>query len=212
MELSQENKYVLECFKKNFSGDAAGRVIIYGIGNNTRVILENAKADNIMGLMDASCEGQIVMGLPALTMQEAVEKGDCVVIVARNSVVPIIFERIKMLEERWEFPIYNLQGERLIKKKNKEYRNDSPYWEKSELSLLDAIHHHRTISFDIFDTLIMRNCLVPQDLFFMQEIELKKLNMVSDGFASARREAEEELAEQYPTLSDNYENVRKRMN
>lgn len=211
MELSQENKYVLECFEKNFKSDVVGRVIIYGVGNNTRVILENAKADNIMGLMDSSCEGQIIMGFPVLTMQEAVKKGDCVVIVARNSVVPIIFERIRVLEEKWGFPVYNIQGERLIQKKRTEYRNDNPYWEKSEQALLDAILCHVTISFDIFDTLIMRRCMVPQDLFFMQEQELKKLNIESDGFVSARREAEAELKEQYPTLSDIYEKVRKKM-
>ena len=208
MELSQENLYVVECYKNNFIEKNKGRVIIYGLGINTRAILEMLGTQYVAGLMDAACEGKKVMGLPVYSLEEAVQHGDCVVIVARNSVVPIIFERIRILEERWEFPIYNIRGERIIEKKEKQFKNDSAYWKKGMKELLESIKKHDVISFDIFDTLIIRKCMLPTDVFDLVEAELKKKDINANGFAVARREVEMHLKDRWPTLEEIYEGVR----
>lgn len=211
MELSQENSYVVECYKNNFIEKSKGRVIIYGLGVNTRAILEMLGAQYVAGLMDAACEGKKVMGLPVYSLEEAVQHGDCVVIVARNSVVPIIFERIRILEERWEFPIYNIRGERIIEKKEKPFKNDSAYWKKSMKELLESIRKHDVISFDIFDTLIIRKCMLPTDVFDLAEAELKKKGINANGFAVTRREVEMQMKDRWPMLKDIYEGVRREM-
>ena len=211
MELSKENQYVIGCFKKNFCEKKVGRVAIYGVGNNTRALISALPLMNVVGLMDPTCEGKVVMGYSVLSKEEVLEKADCIVIVARNSVVPIIFDRIKDLEEKHCFPIYNIQGERLINKKRIVYKNDSEYWDKTEEALMCAIEKHQVISFDIFDTLVMRTCMLPTDIFEMLEIKLKGLEIFSDNFASIRRETEEELYDIYPTLDNIYAGIQKKM-
>lgn len=211
MEFSQENQYVIECFKKNFDEKKMKRVAIYGIGNNTKALISALPLRNVVGLMDSLSEGKIVMGYPILSKEEVLKKADCIVIVARNSVVPIIFDRIKDLEEEYSFPIYNIQGERLINKKRMAYRNDSEYWDKTEEELMCVIEKHQVISFDIFDTLVMRTCMLPTDIFEMLEIRLKDLGIASDNFSAIRREIEEELGDIYPTLDNIYAGIQKKM-
>lgn len=203
---------MVECFQKNFTKDNKKKIIIYGIGINTRAILSEADTSNVAGLMDASCEGEIIMGYPVLTVEEAAINGDCVVIVARNSVVPIIFKRIRELEDKWGLPVYNIHGERLIHKKAAAYENNNPYWEKSEESLIQCIRKRETVSFDIFDTLIIRKCMLPTDIFMMAEKELKRIGIASDGFAAARREAEIEIEDNHPDINGIYECLKEKMN
>lgn len=212
MELSQENRYVVRCFETNFIEQGKKKIILYGLGINTRAILETLEESGVVGLMDSTCEGENIFGLPVYTMEEARKLGTCVVIVARNSVVPIIFERIRELEEKWNFPVFNVQGERLIQKeKEKRFENNNPYWNKSEDKLLERIGKHEIISFDVFDTLIVRKCMLPVDVFDMVERELKKKGVKAGGFSLIRREAEVRIAGSYPKLQEIYEVIRQEM-
>lgn len=211
MELSQENLYVVGCFEKNFIKGRSEKVVIYGIGVNTRAILASVDTSNIVGLMDASCEGSSIMGQPVLTMEEARQRGSCVVIVARNSMVPIIFERIKALETEWDFPVFNIHGERLIRKKALMFENNTPYWEKTGQSLLQAISQSDVISFDIFDTLVVRDCMLPEDIFRITEQALEGRQIPADHFYDARREAEFQIRESFPTIDAIYRLVQEKM-
>lgn len=212
MELSQENRYVIQCFREKFIDENRGNIIIYGIGANTRAILEMIKNPRIVGLMDATCEGEIVMGLPVYSVEEASEHGDCVVIVARNSVVPIIYERIHVLEEKNNLPIYNIYGERLKNREKKTYfENENVYWTKNEADLFVSIDRHEIISFDIFDTLIVRKCMLPTDVFEMVEMKLAENGFMAEGFATARREAEILLEGTFPKLQDIYDVLQRTM-
>lgn len=47
------------------------------------------------------------------------------------------------------------------------------YKAKSSAELVDLIDKYEVVSFDIFDTLIMRNTLVPEDVFRVMEVKLK---------------------------------------
>ncbi len=211
MKLSQENRYVIDCFNKILQKNPEKKAVIYGIGDNTQIILSEIGKTQVAGLMDAAFEGKQVLGLSVFSLEDAVKFGDYVVIVARSSVVPIIFERIKALEELYHFPVYNLEGERLIEKKAPIYRNENSYWEKKEDDLFRQISSHDTISFDIFDTLIMRDCMLPTDIFLMVELKLQERNIPCEGFYSARREAEIELEKGYPILQELYDYVQERL-
>lgn len=211
MELSQENRYVVECFKKHFSVDRQERVVIYGIGQNTRAILEETDVSNVIGLMDASCEGKMVMGYPVMSVEEVRRKAGCVVIVARNSVVPIIFERIKILEEKYRLPIYNICGERIAEKRAVIFENDHPYWEKKSEDMFYAMQQSAVVSFDIFDTLIVRDVCFPTDIFELTEIRLKRIGICADDLANVRRGAESKATRKYPKLEEIYEIVMREM-
>lgn len=164
MELSQEIQYVLEAYKAHFLGRE--RIVLYGVGINTKAILEEIQDGNIIGLMDPLCQGNVVMGKPVLSPEEASKRAGLIVIVARASVVPIIFERIRELETDHGIPIYNIEGKRLAEEES-DFCNDLPYWSYSAEELREQIDAADVISFDIFDTLLVRNVLRPVDLFFL---------------------------------------------
>ena len=189
MEYSNENLYVINAYKKNFT--QKNNVVIYGVGIHTKAILSAIQDNNIVGLMDPLCEGSTIMGLPVLTIDEAINIAEVIVIVARQTVVPIIFERIKQMEIDYNIPIYNIDGLRLIEYQEEKFSNDIWYWQCNEVELKNKINQADVISFDIFDTLIIRDVLRPVDLFAFLERILKQNKIQCDNFVTYRQNAED---------------------
>lgn len=167
------NKYV--AFAKAF-GDR--RIALYGLGGHTEYILSHlSDTSNIVGLMDAKRTGEIVYGLRVYSLDEIATRVDVVVIIARVAVERLIYERIKKLS-KLGIGIYNVNGEEFAAKyagKGNLFENDQ-YWDCSLSGLKAEIDRHTTISFDIFDTLLMRRVIRPHDeLGFAAE---KRLNVM----------------------------------
>lgn len=188
-------------------------IAIYGIGVNTKYILENSYADNLVGLMDAENEGKVIYGYPVLSTEEALHKVKAVIIVARRSAIRIIYNRIKYFEDKG-IKIYNLLGMELNSRNliSEEIRTNK-YWIKNKQHLFHEIYSHDVISFDIFDTLIGRKVLKPQDIFKIVEENLLK-NGLSISFAESRKEAEKIAYgnQEAPKLIDIYNILEKLLN
>ena len=76
-------------------------------------------------------------------------------------------------------------------------------------SVLDQIRNHSVISFDIFETLLVRKTLYPRDVFLLTEQKAKKAGYRAERFAVLRALAEDSipfcsLDEIYEILSDHY--------
>ena len=191
MELSQDALYVIESYKTHFQGKKD--IVLYGIGVNTKAILTEIHDPNIIGLMDPLSEGSIVLGKPVLSVAEASQQAGLIVIVARPTVVPIIFDRIRDLEVTHHIPIYNIEGKRLIEEEETLFSSDLPYWNCSSEALKQKIATADVVSFDIFDTLIARDVLRPVDLFVFLERKMQKEGIPCKSFAVQRRAAETQL-------------------
>lgn len=191
MELSQDAVYVIESYKAHFLG--RNNVVLYGVGTNTKAILNEVQDPNIVGLMDPLCEGSSIMGKPVLSVQEASEQAGLIVIIARPSVVPVIFERIRDLESSCHIPIYSIEGKRLIEEEGSHFSSDIPYWSCCSDELKHKIASAEVISFDIFDTLLVRDVLRPVDLFFFLERRLQYAGIPCQAFALQRQAAEAQL-------------------
>lgn len=96
-------------------------------------------------------------------------------------------------------------GQTEVKKVNQ--RKPYLYGSESQLSAREPVQHfakkllkHDVISFDIFDTLILRPLAVPADMFYMLELEHSYLN-----FANIRRESEQEARKIKYEASGTYE-------
>lgn len=77
-------------------------------------------------------------------------------------------------------------------------------------TLLDAIKVHDYISFDIFDTLLMRKVLLPEDVFELTARRLAKQGTVIKDFKQKRLKAQEELGLTNPDIYDIYERFQKK--
>jgi hypothetical protein len=199
-----ENEYITDQFQINFHSYKDKRIVLYGIGNNTKLLLERLKDYNIIGLMDAGNIGKTVYGLKVLSMNEIIKLNPIIIIIARPSVVNLIFKRISILEEDHNIPIFNIEGQRIKDLNIINFDKNNPYWTINGESLQKNIDRHDVISFDIFDTLIMRKIYLPSDVFYIVEERLREQHKMSIPFAEARINAENSFTSFCPTFDDIY--------
>lgn len=212
--LSEESKYVIDSFICNFTKYKDKSIALYGIGINTKNILDNIDGFNILGLMDAENVGGHFFGKKVLSYEEVIKNVDMIVIVARQSIVSIIYKRIEFLEKEYGIHIYTLDGE-LVANKNKEFIvDDIDYWKTNIEQLVTKINENEIISFDVFDTLIMRKTLQSQHIFEIVERRLyEEMNLKLD-FKNIRAQCERELNEKIeaPKFDEIYIELKNKLN
>lgn len=201
----QEQKVTLERFKKAFDGKKKKRIVLYGTGINAEAIVKNVTEYNIIGLMDAAKTGSIVWSLPVFSYEEVLEnQADFIVIVARPAVYTIIYNRIAEFVEKNHIPVYDIDGND-IKELCRSVEKENEYFEVSKESLMQKVLNADAVSFDIFDTLLMRKVLYPTDVFEL--MEKKCQGKYSFAFAKERIGAEKCLLGKgiNPTIRQIYE-------
>lgn len=211
--MQAEWKYVVENFNKNFVKFKDKRIVLYGIGKHTKAILDElGQQFNIVGLMDAEKAGEKIWGYPIFHLNELKDnRVDFIVIVARPSVHQIIYRRIAEYVEKNGIPTYSITGEKIfLEDELKDL--DNPYFKLQKQNLLDEIDRYDVISFDIFDTLLMRKTLYPKDIFFLLDYDFKDKEL-GFTFSDVRQEVEQELKKsKYPKLQEIYDAIRIKYN
>lgn len=204
----QEREYIMELFKKGMKKHTGQPIVLYGLGINTEYLIKYNKDQNIIGLMDVKRTGETFFGLPVMSEEEVSNKAKVIVIVARAEVVPIIYERIKKLKKE-DIDILTVAGN--LVGEEKQYKSDNPYWNQTEDKLKKEIDCHDQISFDIFDTLIMRKILRPDDLFEIMQTFAEKLLGRDYSFRFYRLKAAEQMYKEKvsPCIGEIYDCVQK---
>jgi FMN phosphatase YigB (HAD superfamily) len=160
-----EKEFIISSWEKHFSGMKDKKLAIYGIGKNTEIILQNFNSDNIVGLMDEARVGDNVYGKPVISPEQAAEMGvDIIVIVARACNVRIIYRRIADVCALNSISVFSGSG-KAVSFDDKEVKSFEKYANISERALKEKIRQADAVSFDIFDTLLMRRVLYPRDIF-----------------------------------------------
>lgn len=201
-----EAEYIYQEFEKHFSKRSKEPLILYGIGKNTGELLSRIQAYRIVGLMDGKKKEGTAWGKPILDYEDVLDlKVKTIIVIARPAVMGVIYHRISGFCKQNGITVYDVKGNDLSKiYVNQE--NDIPYFKQSIEDLKNEIEKHSIISFDVFDTLLMRKVLYPADIFTIME---KKKSF--PGFAHLRIEAERQLYEEKgnPTLEDIYERLQR---
>ena len=187
-DYSSEQQSVAMLFRKHFSKTRSVPLLLYGTGRNSEAILSLCPEIPVAGIMGPDVGGVEWGGKPVVSPEQAAEMGADIVIVARDSVVSIIYRRIQNLEERGVH-IYRVNG--MLVGKHQQYENgDLPYWKASAEALRGKIDSVCFVSFDIFDTLLTRCVLRPEDIF---QIVAHRLPWKTERFSLERQNAEKEL-------------------
>lgn len=193
---------MIDTFQQSFAPLREKNIVLYGIGKNTEAVLNGTEGFSFVGLMDQNTTGQTIFQQKVLSDEEVIALHPMIVIIARESVVNIIFKRIQYLNVEHGIEIYDFQGN-LLGQESLAYRNqDLPYWNASAEQLWEQIRNHDIISFDIFDTLLMRKALLPEDVFLLTEKRIAN----TARFAAIRQQAEKSL--HCPDLDEIYEKIR----
>ena len=179
------------------------KILVYGTGLTAKRLIRSLSGFQIHGIVDRVHFGGEVEGIPIVLWDEiGTVKIDTVIIASAPYNYRVIYERIINKCILYNITIYGANGQDL-----KEYFgwncfgvDAGRYFRKNEHELKQLVSQYDAVSFDLFDTLIMRKTLEPADVFDIVEDRIEKKGITINRFKIIRREAE---------LESNGENIYK---
>lgn len=204
-----EREYVITTFRKNFINEESRikDTVIYGLGKNTKTILETFPDYPIIGLLDGFETSGEIYGKRILSLD--VLKGVVyrIIIIARTGAQKIIYNRISEYCENHDIEVFNLEGENLSEK-NRTVLLENSYFELNKEDLQKEVDRHDNISFDIFDTLITRKVLYPENVF---ELISERIGSLNFDYVAERIKAEKRLSiHTIPNIYEIYEEIKRK--
>lgn len=168
--MEQKSKYEIEIenFRNVFANMQTKRIAIYGIGRRSATLLPGITDYNIVGLLDRDDNniGKELCDIKVISIDNIEAFADMIIINSDPSNYEIIYKRIA---KNIRIPVYYADGRLAdIAEKDASYERNL-YWNSSYEELKNNIDKADIISFDIFDTLIMRKIFSPEDVFRLLE-------------------------------------------
>ena len=193
---------------ENIAKKAQGRIAVYGLGKYA-CALASKMPEQIYCFCDGVKSDGDFESKPILPLNKLLSVGICTVVIAAGlSGERIVFDRINDFCQRKGIKIYGVQSGDL----NHAGRKESGSLRGQELKkkLWECIEAHDVISFDIFDTLLMRKTLYPMDVFDIVEYRAGKAGIsVLRGFRNYRHQAEVATERKKLGIEGIYDNLRK---
>lgn len=201
-----EEQYIYETFKENFIQNKKGNIVLYGTGIHTAKLLEKLRKGLVKGLMDVKRTGETLWGYQVLAYEDVRKISNvCIVIIARDAVLNTVYRRIEGFCKEYSIPVYDIHGRALTLRQTRTEVQECFLLKSKEL--LEKIEQAEYVTFDIFDTLLTRKILSPQEVFRY----IDTLNPISGLiFSEERKKAEAYI--QYvknPTIYDIYHCLQK---
>lgn len=171
------------------------KIALYGLGVETQKVLPQLEqAFQVIGLLDGYKEEGELYGHPILPFAEVVrQQVELIVVVARPGSCKAIAKRIGKVCREKQIALMDIRGNNLLEEKKViyDFKGMKGY---TKAELLQKIEEYDVVSFDLFDTLVMRNTLFPTDVYEILEGRLKQQGVAIEGFAGKRLECEKHLA------------------
>ena len=190
---------VLEIFKNK-------KIALYGLSAETqRILPEVEMVCEVVGLLDGFKTNGELFEKPIISLEEAIMQGiEGIIVVARPGSARAIAKRIGAMCKRTHIALFDMRGKDLL-------ITDAVTYDFSKLeaitkdSLIESIKAHDVISFDLFDTLLMRQVLEPTDVLSCVEQKAFEEQISVTNLARKRLASEKELSrDKAPFLCDIY--------
>lgn len=210
--MEQKSKYEIEIetFRHIFSHMKNKRIVIYGMGRRSATLLPGITDFNIVGLLDRteSNLGKELCGVDVISIEHIEEKADIIIINSDPSNYDIIYKRIADIVK---IPVYYADGRlACLSDKDTSYEQNK-YWNSSYKELKDKVDKADIVSFDIFDTLIMRKIFSPEDVFRLLGEKVRAELNIDCGIDSIRSQAAAQCGS-HATISEIYQQIKKTTN
>lgn len=187
--MNGNKQFIIDSFNKNFRQHKDKNIFLYGTNANTDFILNHFTDYNFIGLLDGMKKNEYMYGKYIYDIEDIPNLNpDMIIIVARATTVRVITRRIRNFCIDNNIQLFDIAGHDLLISES--FKNDDPYFNINAETLKKQIESHESISFDIFDTLIMRRVLFPKDVF---DIADENINIPNFDFKTERIKAEQEL-------------------
>ena len=188
--MENKEKNILKSIFQEYSNK---KILIYGTGKNAEKVIEALEDFPLVGVVDGSRIYGTFKGLPILCWEEIDKRtADVLIIATRKMNYDIIYNRIRDKCKACRYIVLGMHGEDLAA-----YLEEgigrlklADYCSKSMEELKAVIDDYDAISFDVFDTLIMRKTLEPRDVFNLVEERLRNKGINIPNFMKYRKEAD----------------------
>lgn len=184
-------------------------IAVYGLGNETKkFLLEWGNNFSIVGLLDGYLEAGEMYGYPVLSMQKVIDsKVSMILVIARPGSCKAIARRISALCMENGIVLLDIRGNNLLVTESLSCGFNYEY-EKSKEALNCKMRKAEVVSFDLFDTLVMRKVYDYTDVFVLIDLKLRRRGIIIPEFTKVRLFAEKELSRtSVPTLEEIYARV-----
>lgn len=186
-------------------------IAIYGTGEHANLILNQYKEKlDIRYVIDIQKEGKFFCGKEIVSIEKVQKEGiHNIIICASVGVEYIIYKRISKFCKVYGIRLFGIfSGDMSKTFETRMYgRFKSKKLNREELYQL--IDSHDIISFDLFDTLIMRKCLEPTDVFDLVEARAAENGIIIKNFKMKRIRAEFECINKNFSIEKIYEILQK---
>ncbi len=171
------------------------RILLYGRGEFVRQCISVGKAlgSPIVGILEESWSGEAFNGVTIFSWDDITkETADVLIIAEEDRYLKPLYDKVKYRCRSFHMEVYSYLGENL----NERYLDSFTdlealeYFKKNKEELRNLIDRYDFISFDLFDTLITRRVLEPNDIFGLLEKRLKRIGIFVPDFKKKRIAAE----------------------
>ena len=182
------------------------KIAIYGLSIETEKKLPDLIIQyEIVGLLDSYRTDGMVYGYPVISINEAVSDHiDKIIVIARPGSCKAIAGKIGDICQKNGIDLFDIRGKNLLQRKKSIY--DFKFVEGyTRKELLDAIDKAEAVSFDLFDTLVMRQVTNAGDVIEILDAQLRMEGISISDFVAKRLMAEKQMSQGYaPTLEEIY--------
>lgn len=189
------------------------RIALYGLGAGTQEALRELRREHeVVGLLDSFREDGELYGERILSFDAAVGAGIAlIVIVARPGSCRAIAKRIGERCRDAGIALMDIRGKDMLAREEVSYCHPGAARDGKE-ELRERIERADVVSFDLFDTLVMRRTLYPEDVAEHVRCRLEEAGIRIDGFSRRRLASEKELSRDAPpTLAGIYQDMLARL-
>lgn len=185
------------------------KIALYGLGTETKkALLSLEDRFEIVGLLDSFREEGNLYGKNIFSLKQMIERGvKLIIVVARPGSCKAIGKKIGDICREYKVALMDIRGKDLLEKKQVIF-DFVGVAGGTKKELYQKITQAEVVSFDLFDTLIMREVLFPSDIIELMDLTLQEKGIYIADFVSMRLKAEKRLAEYgAPRLEEMYANI-----
>lgn len=200
---------ILEELKEFFQNYKGKKTAVYGLGAETEKVLSELDGYlEIFGLLDGFQEQGMLYGKPVLSLSEAVKEQVVLIIAAaRPASCRVIAERVRETCIKNKIDLIDIRGRNLLLSNNITY-DLKQIKGITKKEFIDEIDRAEIVSFDLFDTLIMRQTLISEDVCEYVDLKLKERGIEIEDFCKKRLKIEKELSRySAPSILEIYQNL-----
>lgn len=191
--------------------EANKKLLIYGLSTDTeRVLNEWNGKYNVIGLLDGFKTSGQQFGYPILDINDVVKLENIIIIVvARPGSCKAIAKRIGDLCRENNVELFDIRGKDLLADTRVVYDFTAAQGYTRQ-DLLSAIENAKVVSFDLFDTLAIRNISSFEGVLKLVDARFREKGINIPNFVNKRLKIEKELSfDNAPKLGEIYSEVMK---